>query len=180
MTEGQDEILRIASMTGFSEGAVRAMVEALRAGGGTMAQFDHPELGGFGQWSSGGMLIWRTWLRLRSMKAACRCAKTRARAKEWGWVRSRAKAWAEWALVSAVVAGGRTSLASRPPAGPRTACAMPSFPARAGSRSIRAPACGSMTRVIIRSVAYPSSRAARPACALPASSGRLPPRICRS
>ena len=57
MTEGQDEILRIASMTGFSEGAVRAMVEALRAGGGTMAQFDHPELGGFGQWSSGGMLM---------------------------------------------------------------------------------------------------------------------------
>ncbi|WP_244556948.1 SHOCT domain-containing protein [Fulvimarina manganoxydans] len=57
MTEGQDEILRIASMTGFSEGAVRTMVEALRAGGGTMAQFDHPELGGFGQWSSGGMLM---------------------------------------------------------------------------------------------------------------------------
>ncbi|MEN3792835.1 SHOCT domain-containing protein [Fulvimarina sp. MAC3] len=51
------EIARIASSTGFSEDAVRAMIEALRAGGGTMAQFNHFELGGFGQWSAGGMLM---------------------------------------------------------------------------------------------------------------------------
>ena len=51
------EIARIASSTGFSEDAVRAMTEALRAGGGSMAQFNHFELGGFGQWSAGGMLM---------------------------------------------------------------------------------------------------------------------------
>ncbi|EAU43293.1 hypothetical protein FP2506_10626 [Fulvimarina pelagi HTCC2506] len=51
------EIARISSSTGFSEDAVRAMAEALRAGNGTMAQFNHFELGGFGQWSAGGMLM---------------------------------------------------------------------------------------------------------------------------
>ncbi|MER0238779.1 SHOCT domain-containing protein [Fulvimarina sp. MAC8] len=51
------EIARISSSTGFSEDAVRAMAEALRAGNGTMAQFNHSELGGFGQWSAGGMLM---------------------------------------------------------------------------------------------------------------------------
>ncbi|WP_245498097.1 SHOCT domain-containing protein [Hansschlegelia quercus] len=33
------------------------MAVALAAGGGAMAQFGHPELGGMGQWSQGGMLM---------------------------------------------------------------------------------------------------------------------------
>jgi hypothetical protein len=33
------------------------MLEAVRAGNGTMAQFSHPELGGRGQWMSGGMTM---------------------------------------------------------------------------------------------------------------------------
>ena len=32
-------------------------MRALEVGNGTMAQFNHPELGGFGQWSSGGMTM---------------------------------------------------------------------------------------------------------------------------
>ncbi|WP_245413794.1 SHOCT domain-containing protein [Fulvimarina endophytica] len=51
------EISRIASSTGFSKDAVEAMADAMRSGGGSMAQFNHPELGGFGQWSAGGMLM---------------------------------------------------------------------------------------------------------------------------
>ncbi|WP_062231242.1 hypothetical protein [Aureimonas sp. N4] len=47
----------IAERNGFSEGAARAMADAIRSGGGTMAQFSHPELGGMGQWSRGGMLM---------------------------------------------------------------------------------------------------------------------------
>lgn len=42
---------------GVSIEAVRHLLHALEAGHGTMAQFDHPELGGFGQWFSGGMIM---------------------------------------------------------------------------------------------------------------------------
>jgi hypothetical protein len=41
----------------MSADAVRAILEGLVASGGGMAQFNHPDLGGMGQWSSGGMLM---------------------------------------------------------------------------------------------------------------------------
>jgi len=44
---------------GFSNSAVAAAWDALRSGGGGMAQFDHPELGGAGQWMSGMVMIGR-------------------------------------------------------------------------------------------------------------------------
>jgi len=47
----------LASRYGVSEQAVRTLLEAMKAGGGSMAQFDHPELGGMGQWSRGGMTM---------------------------------------------------------------------------------------------------------------------------
>src|ERR1700709_2679436 len=52
-----DNIAEIAQRHGFSADAARAVVEALRRGGGGMAQFNHPELGGMGQWAMGGMLM---------------------------------------------------------------------------------------------------------------------------
>jgi hypothetical protein len=52
-----DTIADIAQRHGFSTDAARAVAEALRRGGGTMAQFSHPELGGMGQWVAGGMLM---------------------------------------------------------------------------------------------------------------------------
>src|SRR6201987_4910504 len=52
-----DNIADIARRHGFSPDAARAVAEALRRGGGRMAQFDHPELGGMGQWAAGGMLM---------------------------------------------------------------------------------------------------------------------------
>ncbi|MBB3951402.1 hypothetical protein [Aureimonas jatrophae] len=42
---------------GFSREAVSVLADALRRGGGTQAQFSHPELGGMGQWSKGGMIM---------------------------------------------------------------------------------------------------------------------------
>lgn len=42
---------------GFSADAVVEMLRALADGYGTQAQFNHPEFGGMGQWSSGGMLM---------------------------------------------------------------------------------------------------------------------------
>ncbi|HEY1413487.1 MAG TPA: hypothetical protein VGF36_15175 [Rhodopila sp.] len=52
-----DNIADIAQRHGFSPDAARAVAEALRHGGGRMAQFNHPELGGMGQWAAGGMLM---------------------------------------------------------------------------------------------------------------------------
>jgi hypothetical protein len=42
---------------GVSPTAVQMLMEAVVRGGGTQAQFDVPELGGMGQWSSGGMTM---------------------------------------------------------------------------------------------------------------------------
>jgi hypothetical protein len=47
----------IASRTGLSEGAVHALRDAIIRGRGVQAQFDHPELGGMGQWMRGGMVM---------------------------------------------------------------------------------------------------------------------------
>ncbi len=42
---------------GVSPDAVRCLMDAVSRGGGTQAQFSHPELGGMGQWSQGGMTM---------------------------------------------------------------------------------------------------------------------------
>ena len=47
----------IAQRHGFSNRAVLAMLEALRHSNGRMAQFNHPEFGGYGQWMRGGMTM---------------------------------------------------------------------------------------------------------------------------
>ena len=44
-----------AQQFGVSLEAVRTVFDALAAGGGRMAQFNHPDLGGMGQWSQSGM-----------------------------------------------------------------------------------------------------------------------------
>ncbi len=45
----------LARQHGVSVDAVRVLQDALRRGGGRQAQFNHPDLGGMGQWSAGGM-----------------------------------------------------------------------------------------------------------------------------
>jgi hypothetical protein len=47
----------IAGRHGVSRDAALTLLRALAVGGGTMAQFSHPELGGMGQWSQGGMVM---------------------------------------------------------------------------------------------------------------------------
>jgi len=55
--EGRLKIEEIAARHGFSPDAVATLAQALLIGGGRQAQFSHPEFGGMGQWSSGGMLM---------------------------------------------------------------------------------------------------------------------------
>lgn len=47
----------LARRHGLSSDAAMALLQAVSYGGGTQAQFNHPELGGMGQWSSGGMIM---------------------------------------------------------------------------------------------------------------------------
>lgn len=55
--EGQAAINAISQRTGFSPDAVTSMLFSVIAGNGTMAQFNHPEFGGSGQWMAGGMTM---------------------------------------------------------------------------------------------------------------------------
>ncbi|MBC7281325.1 SHOCT domain-containing protein [Hoeflea sp.] len=54
---GRQALAQIASRHGVSEEAAEHVLMALVAGQGTLAQFSHPELGGMGQWSMGGMTM---------------------------------------------------------------------------------------------------------------------------
>ncbi len=69
----------LASRHNVSLSAVQTLQDALRRGGGRMAQFSHPELGGMGQWSAGGMIqigdMFNTPLRAR---VAALCAELAA------------------------------------------------------------------------------------------------------
>lgn len=54
---GQSVVADISSRYGVSQDAVITLLVAVNNGGGRQAQFSHPELGGMGQWSSGGMTM---------------------------------------------------------------------------------------------------------------------------
>ena len=55
--DGERSVESIAQKYGLSRGAVETMLVAVNIGGGTMAQFSIPELGGGGQWMRGGMTM---------------------------------------------------------------------------------------------------------------------------
>lgn len=55
--DGQRIVDDIARRHGFSSEAAVSLLRALAAGHGTQAQFNHPEFGGMGQWSQGGMIM---------------------------------------------------------------------------------------------------------------------------
>ena len=54
---GKGIISDVARRYGLSEDTVITMLYAVMNGGGTMAQFNCPELGGSGQWMQGGMTM---------------------------------------------------------------------------------------------------------------------------
>lgn len=55
--DGQALVEQLAQRYHLSSEAVSTLLEAIRNGNGTMAQFNHPELGGFGQWMLNGMIM---------------------------------------------------------------------------------------------------------------------------
>ena len=55
--QGQQLIEDLAHRYGVSTDAVMNLLQALYVSNGTMAQFNHPDLGGSGQWMQGGMTM---------------------------------------------------------------------------------------------------------------------------
>jgi hypothetical protein len=55
--QGQQIINNIAQRYNFSSDAVFSMLLSVINGNGSMAQFNHPEFGGSGQWMQGGMIM---------------------------------------------------------------------------------------------------------------------------
>jgi hypothetical protein len=55
--EGLRLVSDVANRQGFSVDAALALLNSLMQGNGYQAQFNHPELGGMGQWSQGGMIM---------------------------------------------------------------------------------------------------------------------------
>jgi hypothetical protein len=55
--EGRERLNEIARRHGVSFAAVDHLLMALISGHGTQAQFNHPDIGGMGQWSQGGMTM---------------------------------------------------------------------------------------------------------------------------
>ncbi|MDP2902242.1 MAG: SHOCT domain-containing protein [Methylovulum sp.] len=55
--EGQQIINNIAQRYQFSTDAVISLLQSVINGNGSMAQFNHPEFGGSGQWMRGGMIM---------------------------------------------------------------------------------------------------------------------------
>ncbi|CAN5377575.1 SHOCT domain-containing protein [soil metagenome] len=56
-SSGLQAVNDIAQRHGFSTDAVLSMLESVINGNGSMAQFNHPEFSGSGQWMSGGMTM---------------------------------------------------------------------------------------------------------------------------
>jgi hypothetical protein len=56
-TQGQQLMEDLAHRYGVSTDAAMNLLQALYVGNGTMAQFNHPDLGGSGQWMQGGMTM---------------------------------------------------------------------------------------------------------------------------
>jgi hypothetical protein len=54
---GEATVAELAARYRVSDGAVRALLDAVVRGRGSMAQFSHPDLGGSGQWMRGGMTM---------------------------------------------------------------------------------------------------------------------------
>jgi Short C-terminal domain len=54
---GQQAMNDLAQRHGFSSDAVLSMLQSVINGHGSMAQFNHPDFGGSGQWRRGGMIM---------------------------------------------------------------------------------------------------------------------------
>jgi hypothetical protein len=60
-TNERAAVAKLARKYHLSEDAIAHLLDAIRRGGGSAAQFNHPELGGIGQWMASGMIMIGDW-----------------------------------------------------------------------------------------------------------------------
>ena len=159
--EGLRIVEGLAQSHGVSVDAVIALLHAMASGNGFQAQFNHPDLGGMGQWSQGGMIMigdmfnqglkYKVGALCDELPASCAASQLAPVPSRASRSRSRRAAGG----VSLFVPGGARKLvagrisALRPRPEPRTTCAMRISRHRAGSRSARAARPASMTPATI-------------------------------
>jgi hypothetical protein len=71
-------LAEIAARHGVSEAVANLLLDALRRTGGRQAQFDHPELGGMGQWMPGMTMVGRMGDTALKAKVDALCAELAA------------------------------------------------------------------------------------------------------
>jgi hypothetical protein len=86
MTESDDILLiaRLAAQHGVSADAVRTILNALRSGGGSMAQFSHTDFGGMSQWSPGMAMVGDMFNNQLKSKLDAICSQLAAHIAETG------------------------------------------------------------------------------------------------
>ena len=140
---------------------------------GDQAQFNHPDPGGLGQWSQGGMIMvgdmFNQGLKYR-VDALCNELAGLLRSQplaeaEAGAFRRKARATTGESVGSSrerdrLANGGPRNWVARPQPAPRMICDTPAFLARADLRFNRAGRSASMTPASIGSRNSPNSRAA--------------------
>lgn len=147
--EGRRIVADVAHRHGVSEDAVRALLLAVAAGGGTQAQFSIPELGGMGQWSRGGMVMvgdmFNDALKAR-VNALCLELADHLPAAPFAQQSQGARDVSLFAAGSGSGNWWPADLGTPPRPVHRTPCAMRSFPAPGVLRSRRGTGLPSMTR----------------------------------
>lgn len=136
----------IAARHGVGPDAVRHLLDALARGHGRMAQFNHPDLGGMGQWSAGGMTMigdmFNSGLKARVVALCDELAPLATGENQgsgWGSSQSQGSgsggSWNQSGVDPGAAPGGRTVSASRRPPARRTTRVTPSSPNPAAWRS---------------------------------------------
>ena len=153
-SDGHKIVDDLALRYGVGSDAVAALLRALERGNGAQAQFNHPDLGGMGQWSQGGMIMigdmFNQGLKHR-VDALCREIANLVRSQPSSTspmqaiLNRKAKAVATPASVYSSrdpvcprLTGGQPNSAAPPRPARRITCNMPASQSPAASQSARA------------------------------------------
>ncbi|QQP89574.1 hypothetical protein IGS68_27005 [Skermanella sp. TT6] len=108
-SEGQARIAEIARRHGISTDGAMTMLDALVRGGGTMAQFNHPDFGGSGQWMMGGMTmvsdLFNNALKARVDNVCVELSNLLANDQGWLWEPMPAQSQSQFSQPSSSLSG---------------------------------------------------------------------------